>query len=312
MIDLESQTLSEELCSLILSGRCVAFIGSGLSACSYWSWPELVNELCAACGSPLSVTRDSTSRDLLRAAQDAKERCVAQYLHVLGAHFGKPVEAANLLYDSLLALPFQCYLTTNYDPTLKLKGQALPVHFYPNLDRRHTSQKSIHYLHGLINEGECPALGPIVLAESEFATAYADNTNLMQFLGPTFENDPLVFIGCRLDEPVMTKVFEICKRNQLRRTAIALERDNRPPPVPKRFILKRIPVVQHRNGGTNDDATYNRMHEEVEKYRHFDVDIAWYHGLEDDHTQLRNAFDALARLDTGRPTFQTDESHDVI
>jgi hypothetical protein len=303
--------------AVIRSGKCVVFIGSGLSAGSYESWPTLVNELCQHCGVDDRVSPDSSPDDLLDAAQCAKDRSEDLYLAFLGQHFGQPASHASLLYDSLLALPFDCYLTVNFDPLLALKGRtakltcSLPVRAYPSLDRKHATARSIHYLHGIIQENERPAHGPVVLTRNEFNGAYCDNSNLMNFLLPTLENDPVVFVGCRLQEPAMARVFDICKEHQRERMAVALEHGCPLSPPPKRFIMLPQPVVHTCNGEVDSELEQNAMQEQDQFYRSRDIEPLWYAATGRDHSALRLAFDNLADLPMVQPNYGWDGGIDV-
>lgn len=302
---------------VIQSGKCIVFIGSGLSAGSYAMWPDLVKELCKYCGIDVGVTADSTVDDLLGAAQSAKDHDKELYFKFLGKHFGNPVNTASLLYDTLLALPFECYLTLNFDPLLALKARmtkracSLPVHAYPALDRKHARDRSIHYLHGIINENEAPARGPIVLSRNEFDEAYCENSNLLNFLVPTLENEHIVFVGCRLKEPAMGHVFDICKEHQKKRIEIALERGGELAPPPRRFIMLSEPVVKDANGKINIESGKIELEEQNAYYRARDIEPVWYLADGHDHSALRLAFDEIADLPNVEPIFDWRGGRDV-
>jgi hypothetical protein len=302
---------------VIRSGKCVVFIGSGLSAGSYDSWSNLVNALCEHCGVNDRVSEDSPPDDLLDAAQRAKNQSEHLYLGFLGQHFGQPASHASLLYDALLALPFECYLTVNFDPLLALKGRTarrrctLPARAYPSLDRKHATARTIHYLHGIVQENERPAHGPVVLTRDEFDDAYRDNSNLMNFLLPTLENDPIVFVGCRLKEPAMARVFDICKEHQRERMAVAIKHGRPSSPPPKRFIMLPQPIVHARNGESDSELGRLAMQEQDQFYKSRDIEPLWYVASGRDHSTLRLAFDRLADLPTVQPNYGWDGGGDV-
>ena len=93
-LEITNGQLPAELRNIIHGGECVVFIGSGLSAKYYGTWPELVNKLCKACKIDRRVDRASPPDDFLDAAQDAKDADCAAYLRFLGTHFGSPVDQA--------------------------------------------------------------------------------------------------------------------------------------------------------------------------------------------------------------------------
>lgn len=302
MLELLPQ-IPQELKKVILDKRCVAFIGSGLSSGSYPSWPELVNSLCERCGSSHHVNDDSPGDDFLDAAQDAKDCAKDKYFSFLGKTFGRPASDASLTYDALLALPFDSYLTVNLDPLLALKARTAcrpcsdGVKAFPSLDRGDMGNRTIHYLHGFIKEGTKPADGTIVLARDEFTAAYSNNSNLKNFLMPTLENTPIVFIGCRLLEPVMPEVFAICKEHQLDRLDIE-QRENRPSEPPPRFILAAMPEVKGERGERDEERSRAEQQEEERRYRDLDITPVWYPAPGKKHFQLRYALEELADLKT--------------
>jgi hypothetical protein len=300
--------LPEELRTLVLSENCVAFIGSGLSVGCYHAWPELVNALCARCGCTSRVAESSTGDAFLDAAQDAKNANEQVYYEFLGEHFGRPAEYASLLYDALLSLPFFCYLTVNLDPLLALKCRTAKiacdtnVMAYPSLDRKAMTRRSIHYMHGYIHEGSTPSPGTIVLARGEFEEAYEANSNLMTFLIPTLVNEPILFVGCRLQEPTMPRVFRICKQQQERRLRLTMECGQRSEVPPRKFIL--LPEVQIENAQGQIDTEESRAATEKEDryYQELDVKPVRYTVSGSDHTALRLAFERLGGLAEISPT----------
>ena len=297
----------DDLKKVIQGKRCAAFIGSGPSTGCYHSWPDLVNALCERCGATSRVTRDSPSIALLDAAQDAKDSDAGAYHSYLGEHFGRPASQTALVYDALFSLPFDCYLTVNFDPLLALQCRTAKltcdtnVKHYPSLDRK-MARRSIHYLHGLIREGSIPLPGSIVLSRDEFETAYADNSNLMNFLVSTLENDPIIFIGCRLQEPVMGRVFQICKTHQ--QTRLTLAGPSSKPPT--RFIL--LPEEYQIDAvGAKSNRNPKDVEEERVFYESMDIRPIWYPADGHDHSALRYAIEALAGLSEITPNYGWEE-----
>ncbi len=162
---------------------------------------------------------------------------------------------------------------------------------YKDLDRKVMGNRTSHYLHGLIEEGTTPADGTIVLAHGEFDAAYSKNSNLMRLLVSTLVDDPIVFIGCRLREPVMPKVFNICKEQQRSRQRVLRQQGRRSKPPP-RFILAEMPEVEGEGGQLDEARSREQQQEEERRYRDMDITPVWYR----DHSQLRRALDQLAGL----------------
>jgi len=138
----KGQALPAPLREVILGGRCTAFIGSGLSAFQYPSWSELVSRLCQACGVGPIVKDASSEEELLDAAEEAKASDSVAYHETLWDIFGGVIPSIPMPYMILLSLPFDCYLTHNFDRLLSMgavlapKKCKLPPQAYPALDRK--------------------------------------------------------------------------------------------------------------------------------------------------------------------------------
>jgi len=304
---IENGMIPQKLREVILSKKCFVFIGSGLSSGSYHSWLDLVNSICERCGITRRVTRDSPTDELLYAAQDAKVSNKDAYYRFLGEHFGRSVDKIPVLYDLVLSLPFACYLTFNYDPLLALKARlsnsqcVFPVKAYPSLDRRQMVPRSIHYLHGFIDVGTTPVEGTIVLARDEFAEAYSDNSNLMNLIVPTLENDPVLFIGCGLREPSMPKIFAICKEHQRKRQQIMAESGTPPSNPPARYILLPRPAVTNEVDVSDVDQSQIEIDRQQAYYSSLEIEPVWYENRGNDYSSLRNALDQMAGLPAVAP-----------
>lgn len=292
----------EALSQVVRKGTCAAFIGSGLSAGSYPAWPDLVNDLCQACGIDRRVTSESDDSELLQAAQEAKTNDRERYHQRLWETFGGEVLTVPTAYLLLLELPFNCYLTHNFDRILVTGARLpradcrMPVQVYPRLDRRDVGARSIHYLHGLVPDDIPPVDGQIVLSLSDFNDAYAPNSNLMNFLVPTLENDPVVFVGCELSERFMHHAFAICKEHQRKRQKLIATRGDVPTQPPPRFILLRRPSVVDERDQYNADLSAQKLSERQTFYENMDIQPVWYGGEGSDHSELRRALERLANL----------------
>jgi len=163
--------------------------------------------------------------------------------------------------------------------------------------------RSIHYLHGFINERLTPTDGTIVLARSEFQEAYGDNSNLMNFLLPTLANDPIVFLGCSLKEPVMARLFDICKQHQQKRLKTIAELGRSAGNLPSRFIFLGRPEVKDSCGKVNAALSKAAVEKQEAFYSRMDIRPVWYSAPEEDHSALRYALERLAELPDIGPNY---------
>jgi len=293
--------IPQKLVDSIQSNKCTVFIGSGGSPKCYYEWHQLVDHLCIKCGSGLHVNKDSPPDKLINAAQDAKDKGGEQYYEVLHDHFGKPVNDSSLLFESLLSLPFDCYLTVNFDPSLALQARTAKIKCdqevmaYPSLNPKEMRDRKICHLHGIITEEIRPKQGTIVLAKDEFDEAYADNSNLLNCLVSTLTNDPILFVGCGLREFVIEKVFNICKRNQNQRIKAMSGSGELNSLLPPRYVAVAKPEVLV-DGHFNLKQSCKQMKKEGKRYQDMGIEPLWYTASGDDHSALRKALDQQAKL----------------
>lgn len=292
----EHTDFPQPLKDAIQSKKCVAFIGSGLAAETYGTWSDVISLLC----DKFNINPDSYDNDFLAIAEKAKQDEPTAYYNFLIEHFGGPAKSADFLYDVLFSLPFKCYLTFNYDPHLALKSKTAIIPCdttpwaYPNLDRERMGQRSIHYLHGHISEDATHiAENTIVFAQSEFDEAYEVDSNLRSMLLLCLQNDPIVFIGCRLNEPTLPPIIEICKDIQERRQKNNLAIGRPPGNPPPRFIL--LPDYETTVASEREAVESDKKGKE-EYYKKMDITPVWYPVRGGGHQVLRHNFGKLAKL----------------
>jgi len=142
----------DDLKSTIYQGRCIAFLGAGVSMPEYIDWNGLVDRLCKACkiGEKFPMHIDSKSRTELAAlAKEADGDAYEGEIRTLM----KPQLAVPERYQLLAKLPFASYLTTNFENSLAIALQHKPVAGtqYPDLQANHGSGLG-YFLHGLISD----------------------------------------------------------------------------------------------------------------------------------------------------------------
>jgi hypothetical protein len=292
--------LPAEVCGLLQSKRCVAFVGSGPSILAgYPNWHSLVCDLCSCCGVDLSLAGNGNAADFLQLAEAALRADRIKYRRRLGEVFGKAVSVIPRLYKLLMRIPFKSYITLNFDPLLAeesryLENPPCSIYPYPNLDRQHIGKRSIYYLHGYVGQSGIPEEVELVLAESEFAHAYRADGPLRQFLLPTLTHDPICFIGCELREPVFREVFRICgdqQKDLLRRGGTKVP--------PKYILLAHRAVALADNGTASGDARRLAQEQEDDEAAFYDslgVTVVRYTPLDEAHTGLCESLETVARL----------------
>lgn len=291
--------LPPDLQDSIRSGKCVAFIGSGASVDCYGTWHELVNTLCERCDSKCRVFPDSSAGEHQDAAEDAKTRDIEQYHAFLGEHFGRPITITLPIYRALLSCKFKSYLTINFDPLLDYEARCTSpqcrnkIMVYPHLDREHIRNRTIYYLHGLIQEHSVPTNGSIVLAHSEFKEAYAKESPLRTFLIPTLLGDPICYIGCRLRE--LQEVFSVVKEHREKRIRWIQQIPDRVIKPPTSYILLPYPIVSREGDAPKLDE--HIMASEDSQYDEYGIKTCRYYiRNKNDHSALKEEFERLAHI----------------
>ena len=137
----------------------------------------------------------------------------------------------------LMKLPFVSYVTTNFDTLLRdasfgeedIKG----VYYYPDLPSHRISERSIFYIHGIVEkDGECRA-DKLVLGKESFQKAYSEDSLLPSFLKNLFAYFHVVFLGFSLRDPSIQDILQITNKIQKEIISeIGLRSD-----IPERYIL---------------------------------------------------------------------------
>ena len=135
-----------------------------------------------------------------------------------------------------------------------------------------------------------------MLSSDEFDTAYSPDSSLKGLLNSTFENDPIVFLGCRLKELVMPRIFAICKDRQRLRHKIMAERGSPGSSPPPRYIFLANSTVKDRDGKIDQAASLVEQQKQEDYYKDMDISPIWYPSSGTDHSALLVALERLANL----------------
>jgi hypothetical protein len=300
--DFPDNALYKELVEQVNSRRCVAFIGSGLSMGQYPSWPDLIGQLCEACGllGEAADARKTQDPDVLtRLADVAHDRDREAYHRKLDDVFGRRVTHTRAAYGLLARLPFASYVTVNFDPLLGYEGMK-PEHnirgirTLPALQVHELASRCIFYVHGYIQDGRSSANHPLVLRHSEFERAYdVSQSMLHSFLQQLLISYPVLFIGVGLGEPQLRRVFEICRG--IRR---GIEEEYGAP-APKRYILRPTVLRTGQDSGgkaAGRDEVAKAEAEEDILFEEIDVKVVRYYQRDSGHSGIEEMLEEWGDL----------------
>jgi len=278
----------EDVRQVILSGNCVAFIGSGLSCPPYPSWRKLVADLCNACGVSVPFDEDlNDARKLLALADDCKTKNKTSYYSKLYEIFGTPPVETRFIYRMLAKLSFCSYITSNYDPLLKSEkdheqrnfGNIYALHSLPS---HKLEDRSIYYIHGLIDQSNRPQDGSVILSASDFLQAYDGAENgLKRLLHEAYTYKSLCFFGCSIGEPQLRYVFE-----QALRTRKEIESQYTGARAPDHFAIRPYAYRKDTECHEAYERDYAAEQRENETFLELGIRVARYEPVNDKHSGL--------------------------
>jgi hypothetical protein len=282
----------QDLKNLVRSGRCFAFIGSGLSIGVYPAWGELVLSLCNRCAVPVPDSADpSKVETLMDLADKAWANDATTYHRVLAETFGRLPTTTRRAYDLLMQLPFRGYITTNFDPLLadlcrRHPDRCQDVRVYPGLEADFGASRAF-YLHGYVPPGAAPTDHRLVLGKSQFEHAYESST-LRSFLEQLLTFHPVVFIGASLGEPALHKVFDYCHST---RQEIEIHFSGKAKP---RYIL--LSKLYRTVAGEGSEHDVEVESSEDERFSALDVRVVRYDNKDGEHSVIDDYLEDWADL----------------
>ncbi|MER9000608.1 SIR2 family protein [Mesorhizobium sp. M0051] len=209
----EDGTAFEALKSLVSSAHPpLAVIGSGASINSgYPSWPDLMIELRKKAGATARIHQlaEALKGDAAWEAEfHSKTLGKRTFSEFIKERFGPPIVLAEP-HQTIAAIPFRHFLTTNYDPCIELAlhqmnelapavlwedGNALS-RFLIGLSRT-GEPRSVVYLHGRYSRPQ-----HAILTETSYVRRYIKSDDARRKLLAIFMTNPVVFVGFSMSDP---------------------------------------------------------------------------------------------------------------
>lgn len=253
MTSADPPKVPDALVRAIAEGRCVAFVGAGMSRPDAPDWPGLLRGLAQRLSSKApNAANDALAllegnphaADLEAAAQilrDASGKNETDFEQAVEEILGKvaPSKTAKR-YELLAEIPFESILTTNLDNLIR--GQSPDATTYARLLRgdarptrrwRFSARHSPHVikLHGDANGS--PLDNPVVLARSDYRRRLYQDGRYSNFLRAVFATRTLLFLGVSFTDAYL---------NELRSEVLALVRaqhDDKDEPIGYAVIADR-------------------------------------------------------------------------
>jgi hypothetical protein len=219
----------EELVKLLRTGKAIAFVGAGASDPLYPLWEELVRRLAERA----VATRKADARKQKYWCKRAKERpdqIAFQIRKVLddgdyadfmrktfGVQRGTDGKTFTTTHAALARLPFQGYVTTNYDPGLEEACGELCRDRRPRsfnwrdnrvslwLRKEPQDMRELPILHA---HGDIEAIDSIVLGIDDYRDVYTEKHPYLDLLGHLVGRQRLVFVGFSFDDRWLTSFMD--------------------------------------------------------------------------------------------------------
>jgi len=209
------KTLSE----FVRDGRCVAWVGAGLSAaCDLPLWKDTVDEFVKACsdqGLTLAEVKELNELQKKSELEDVAAFCKSElgeneYGRVLMRLF-RHEEKSSALHEQLASLPFAAILTTNYDcliedSTFRTRGRS-PV--YTHQDGAALWQQLAQDEHFILKlHGDIQRPRSVIFTGDEYTRHVFGNLALMEFLRRLFSVRSVLFLGTSLTDTYVRMMLE--------------------------------------------------------------------------------------------------------
>ncbi len=300
MKDEELLKIATQLSPIVNSGKCIAWIGSGLPHCvGYKNWTETIEELCQNCDVELIPGGINSPEKLMKKAEECKINDEDNYHKTLVALFcEQPITATRAAYDHIMKLPFKTIVTTNYDSLLAhagSDGKSSGISYYPYLSISRLEQSNlrpIFHLHGLAWRESNPTGKKLVLASSEFYRAYEDPGIVKNFLKQLFIEYPAIFLGCRLSEPELMVTFKSIRKIH---RDISNEFPEKKGPLGY-LLLATDSFPKERSNIRRREEELKKEEEEEEEFNNMGIEVIRYYPEDKSHREIERILIHLIAL----------------
>lgn len=207
-----------DLINEISRGKCIAFIGAGLSAdAGYPIMNGLIKQIKEFAEQALGRRINLESNGEPDQIEELKNLLGEErYKEVILRIFTSGKAKYLPYHNEIIKIPFVTWITTNFDYCLENAASAaliqITVQHFLELDPKQLKNNNIFHIHGLIDPNNPEEhIGTLVLAKSDYEYAYHSDTNLPRFLSHIFEYYSIVFIGYSLSDFDLVNVLQTIK-----------------------------------------------------------------------------------------------------
>jgi hypothetical protein len=218
-----------ELVDAVRTGRCIIFVGAGLSSQVVRSsgkalplWSDFLVELLDWAiarqvrfwGDPEDIRAMISSGDLLASAQELQERVGSTGLgEFMDQIFRDAAVTPSRAHRLLPKIPFRAVLTTNYDTLIEGayamadRGRIPPVFSQEDLVLRPSPLRSAEFFVFKVH-GHLDRPGSVILGSRDYQDLLFRTPGYRQFLETLFATHTVLFIGFGGTDPDLENVFD--------------------------------------------------------------------------------------------------------
>ena len=207
--------LFDPLTKSVQGGKCVAFIGAGMSIPDYPNWSDLVKEIQAARGLKAEENEENFSFKITGPTTKSDEEVFWSTIRERFARKHPLKTNVEMKYHFLYRAPFHSYISTNFDPILvDIFSLHSNVRFwsYPDLPNNLRDEGMLYLMHGRVDPEEDQDVPKIVLTPPTFKEAYDPEVSLLpDLLRDIFLRHDVCFMGCGFKDENLAGVLKICR-----------------------------------------------------------------------------------------------------
>ena len=218
-------------------------------------------------------------------------------------------EPYRAIHQNLLGIPFQAYITTNYDLCLERAsdalGQSRKSHYFPALPLSRIKNQDIYHIHGIIDHDNPDwTVGSVILTYRDYERVYLPGGRIHRFISELYDYHSIVFLGFSFNDEQFEKAIHAGRRSrsdferEVEQRNLGILKEN------KHFAIIAYPLVSSEEiyGGKKSDIDIKRVTEEDEKLLSLNIYPIRYLPNDRNHSKLNQITHYVMKMTAGIDT----------
>jgi hypothetical protein len=194
---------------LLYEKNCIAFLGAGISKPPSGTWTETVYDIARYC----QINSEGEVKEIIDKCAEKKP---VEFDKKMRELFPKHPAVARSAINHILRLPFEGYVTTNFDPwfqVLSTRDVIDKYYIYPSIPFHEGISKKLYCIHGVFDsEDSNSKTNDLVFGKKSFEEAYGMESLLPGFLLNLFIYNNVLFIGFNPREEYISGILQRANR----------------------------------------------------------------------------------------------------